>query len=88
LPQRAPGLEADEGWWQDVLAGPRLKPSRELRLPKIGEYTRQRLDRLPVLSLTFTCAWCKQRATRSLDELIETFGPNRNVHRPPRSQMP
>ena len=39
----------------------------------------QRLDHLPVKSLTFSCEWCGQRARLKIAELIAMFGRERNV---------
>jgi hypothetical protein len=43
------------------------------------ENAAQRLDRLPVKSLTFSCAWCGQRIVIKVAELIRMFGRDRNV---------
>jgi hypothetical protein len=48
-------------------------------LPLDGWRARFRLDRLECLSVTFTCAQCKQRETVSVAELIKRLGPDRNV---------
>jgi hypothetical protein len=68
LPARGPWPDVDEDWWQAVLADRRR-----------NDAAGQRLDRLPVKSLTFKCAWCGQRATLKVDDLIRMFGPDRNV---------
>jgi hypothetical protein len=70
LPQQSPWPEVDDGWWQSVLN------DRWLKRDAVGD---QRLDQLPVKSLTFHCKRCGQRAIVKIDELIRMFGPERNV---------
>ena len=76
LPAHTPWPALDEeGWWRDVLADRRLRRSSAKALSEKDEDAGQRLDRLPVKSLTFSCAWCGQRDA----ELIRMFGRDRNV---------
>ena len=80
LPTRAPWPEVDEdGWWREVLADRRLRRSAAKRLPEKDEDAGQRLDHLPVNSLTFSCEWCGQRATLKVARLIAMFGRDRYV---------
>ncbi len=80
LSTRAPWPEVDEeGWWQEVLADRRLKRSTTKTLSEKHEEANQRLDRLPVKSLTFSCQWCGQHATLKVPQLIQMFGRDRNV---------
>jgi hypothetical protein len=80
LPTRAPWPEVDEdGWWREVLADRRLRRSAAKPLSDKDEDAGQRLDRLPVKSLTFSCEWCGQRARLKIAELIAMFGRERNV---------
>jgi hypothetical protein len=80
LPTRAPWPEVDEdGWWREVLRDRRLKRSAAKSLSDKDEDAGQRLDQLPVKSLTFSCEWCGQRATLKVGELIAMFGRDRNV---------
>jgi hypothetical protein len=80
LPTRAPWPpEVDEDWWKEVLADRRLRRSTAKSLSDKDEDAGQRLDRLPVKSLTFSCEWCGQRATLKVAELIAMFGRDRNV---------
>ena len=80
LPTHAPWPEVDEeGWWQEVLADRRLRRSTAKTLSEKHEEADQRLDRLPVKSLTFSCYWCGQRTTLKVAELIQMFGRDRNV---------
>jgi hypothetical protein len=68
-----------EAWWRDVLADRRLRRSSAKTLAEKDENAGQRLDRLPVKSLTFSCAWCGQRTVIKVGELIRMFGRDRNV---------
>jgi hypothetical protein len=62
LPVQTPWPAIDEeAWWRDVLADRRLRRSSAKTLAEKDENAGQRLDRLPVKSLTFSCAWCGQR---------------------------
>jgi hypothetical protein len=79
LPTRGPWPEVDENWWKDVLADRRLRRSTAKTLSEKGVDAGQRLDCLPVKSLTFSCEWCGQRAKLTVAELIRTFGRDRNV---------
>jgi len=80
LPTRGPWREADEeAWWADVLTDRRLRRSTAKTLSEKDDDARQRLDRLPARSLTFSCKWCGERATFTVAELIQTFGADRNV---------
>ena len=80
LPTRAPWPEVDEeGWWREVLADRPLRRSAAKSLSDKDEDAGQRLDHLPVKSLTFSCEWCGQRATVKVAELIAMFGRERNV---------
>jgi hypothetical protein len=80
LPTRGPWPEVDEeAWWSDVLADRRLRRSTAKALSDKDDDARQRLDRLPARSLTFSCKLCGQRATLTIAELIRTFGAERNV---------
>jgi hypothetical protein len=76
---RNPWPEVDEEWWKDVLADRRLRRSTAKSLSEKDEDAGQRLDRLPVKSLTFSCEWCGQHATLKVAELIRMFGRDRNV---------
>jgi hypothetical protein len=79
LPVRTPwpGID-EEAWWCDVLADRRLRRSSAKALSEKDENAGQRLDRLPVKSLTFSCAWCGQRTVIKVAELIRMFGRDRN----------
>jgi hypothetical protein len=80
LPTRAPWPQVDEeGWWREVLADRRLRRSTAKILSEKHEEADQRLDRLPLKSLTFSCQWCGQRTTLKVAELIQMFGRGRNV---------
>jgi len=80
LPPRGPWPEVDEkAWWADVLADRRLRRSTAKALSDRADDARQRLDRLPARSLTFSCKQCGQHATLTIAELIQTFGADRNV---------
>jgi hypothetical protein len=80
LPGRTPWPAIDEkAWWCDVLADRRLRRSSARTLAEKDENAGQRLDRLPVKSLTFSCAWCGQRTVIKVAELIRMFGRDRNV---------
>jgi hypothetical protein len=80
LPVRTPWPAIDEeAWWCDVLADRRLRRSSAKALSEKDENAGQRLDRLPVKSLTFSCAWCGQRTAIKVAELIRMFGRDRNV---------
>ena len=57
----------------------RLRRSSAKTLAEKDENAGQRLDRLPVKSLTFSCAWCGQRTAIKVAELIRMFGRDRNV---------
>jgi hypothetical protein len=65
--------------------GGKCSPDRRLRrsasklLPEKDEDAAQRLDRLLVKSLTFSCEWCGQRTKLTVAELIRMFGRDRNV---------
>jgi hypothetical protein len=69
----------EEGWWREVLADRRLRRSASKSQPEKDEDAGQRLDRLPVKSLTFSCEWCGQRTKLTVAELIRMFGRDRNV---------
>jgi len=89
LPVRTPWPAIDEeAWWCDVLADRRLRRSSAKALSEKDQNAGQRLDRLPVKSLTFSCAWCGQRTVIKVAELIRMFGRDRNVRtigrQPPR----
>ena len=80
LPVRTPWPAIDEeAWWCDVLADRRLRRSSAKALSEKDENAGQRLDRLPVKSLTFSCAWCGQRTAIKVAELIRMFGRDRVV---------
>jgi hypothetical protein len=80
LPTRGPWPEVDEeAWWSDVLLDRRLRPSSDMRLSAKGEDARLRLDRMPCKLLTFVCQHCRQETTRTVAELMQTFGADRNV---------
>jgi hypothetical protein len=79
LPTRAWTEVDEEGWWREVLADRRLRRSAAKSLSEKDEDAGQRLDHLPVKSLTFSCKWCGQCATLKVGELIAMFGRERNV---------
>jgi hypothetical protein len=80
LPTRTPWPAIDEeAWWRDVLADRRLRRSSAKALSEKDDNAGQRLDRLPVKSLTFSCVWCGQRTVIKVAELIRMFGRDRNV---------
>ena len=80
LPAHWPWPEVDdEAWWQHVLADRRLRRSTAKTLSDEDDAPGQRLDHLPVKSLTFSCAWCGQHATLTVVQLIQMFGRDRNV---------
>jgi hypothetical protein len=62
-----------------VLTDRRLRRSTAKTLSEKDDDARQRLDRLPTRSLTFSCKRCGERATFTIGELIQTFGADRNV---------
>ena len=64
---------------REVLADRRLRRSAAKSLSEKDEDAGQRLDHLPVKSLTFSCEWCGQCATLKVAELIAMFGRERNV---------
>jgi hypothetical protein len=66
--------DVDEEWWKDILADRRLKRSAAKSLSEKHEDAGQRLDRLPVKSLTFSCEWCGQHVTLKVAELIRSSG--------------
>jgi hypothetical protein len=69
LPRQSPWPNVDEGWCQAVLTDRRLR----------REGADQRLDQLPVKSLTFECKWCGRHTTVKVDDLIGMFGRDRSV---------
>src|SRR5271155_3405250 len=74
LPAHWPWPEVDdEAWWQHVLADRRLRRSTAKTLSDEDDAPGQRLDHLPVKSLTFSCAWCGPRATLTVVQLIQMF---------------
>jgi transcription elongation factor Elf1 len=81
LPTRGPWPEVDEeAWWAEVLTDRRLRRSTAKKLSEKDNDARQRLDRLPARSLTFSCKWCGEvRPSQSLSSskrsaLIVTCG--------------
>ncbi len=80
LPARGLWPEVDEeAWWVDVLADRRLRRSAAKTLSEKDDDARQRLDRLPVKALTFSCSRCGQSVTPKVAELVQMFGADRNV---------
>jgi hypothetical protein len=81
LPVRGPCPEIDEeGWWADILGDPRLRRSKQERLPADHRDACLRLDRCSATgAVTFTCASCKRSATLNVADLCKSFGTDRNV---------